>query len=327
MQDGVKGPFFLGRLGPCGGSWAKPLSCCGAIAAQLDGGRGIGDDRAMTVPIIERISTLAHPVEAWLCDIWGVLHNGAAAFPGAVDALQRFQAAGGIALLVSNAPRPAAAVEAQLTRLGIPRDAYADILTSGDVTRERLAALGAASVLHIGPERDRGLFEGCDIGFADAAGAQWIVCSGLHDDTRETPEDYRARLQPLAERGVPMLCANPDLTVDRGGQIVWCAGGVARLYAELGGKVDYAGKPHAAIYATALARIAALGGRAVAKDRILAVGDGLATDIAGARAAGIASVYVASAVNLDGPISTAGIAALFAAIDPKPVAAMAALAW
>ena len=191
----------------------------------------------MPVPLIERLAPLGDRADAWLCDIWGVLHNGVAAFQPAIECLAAFKAGGGTVILVSNAPRPAGSVAEQLARLGVPPTAYAAILTSGDVTRHALEAAGATPLLHIGPERDRALFEGRPFNFAPAGTAELIVCTGLYDDTREAPDDYRDRLGALARRDVAMLCANPDIKVDRGGQIVWCAGAIASLYEELGGRV------------------------------------------------------------------------------------------
>ena len=281
----------------------------------------------MSIPLIDRLAPLGPRADAWLCDIWGVLHNGAAAFPDAVACLAAFKAGGGTTILVSNAPRPAASVATQLAALGIPASAYAAILTSGDVTHTALGAVGATPLLHIGPERDRALFADRAFVFVPADAAELIVCTGLYDDTREGPEDYRATLTALARRGVAMLCANPDIRVDRGGQIIYCAGAIAGLYEQLGGRVTYAGKPHPPIYTAALAKIAELRGAPVAAGRILAIGDGIATDIAGAHAAGIASVYVASAIHLGGPLDAGALDRLFGATSYRPLAAMPALVW
>lgn len=278
-------------------------------------------------PILSRLSDFAPDARAWICDIWGVLHNGVSVFQPAVAACRDFRATGGRVVLVSNAPRPAASVIAQLDALGIPRDAYDAVLTSGDVTRDLLDAWAGRPTLHIGPERDWPLFDGKDIPRVPAAAASAILCSGLYDDTTETPETYRVLLSALAARGVPMLCANPDLKVDRGGRIIYCGGAVAALYSELGGPVTYAGKPHPAIYTTARALIAKAAGETVPDSAILAIGDGVLTDIPGGIAAGMRTIYIASAIHLGGPLTTATLAALFPDPATRPTAAMDVLAY
>jgi HAD superfamily hydrolase (TIGR01459 family) len=280
-----------------------------------------------SIPIITRIQDLQPAPAAWLCDIWGVLHNGVAAFPAAVAACQAFRRTGGLVLLVSNAPRPAAAVAVGLTKLGVPADAYDQILTSGDVTRALLVPWQGRPVHHIGPERDLGIFEGLDMEFAPLMDADAIVCTGLFDDTRETAEDYRSRFAIGRQGDLPMLCANPDIQVERGAQLIDCAGAVAALYAAMGGAVRYAGKPHPEVYATALARLSSLAGRTLTTQDLLAIGDGVNTDIKGAVANGIRSVYVGSAVHLKVPFSPASVGTLFAARDFRPDAAMTALVW
>jgi HAD superfamily hydrolase (TIGR01459 family) len=181
--------------------------------------------------------------------------------------------------------------------------------------------------LHIGPPRDLGLFEGKCVPLVDAAEARRVLCSGLYDDTTETPETYRPVLVGLASRGVPMLCANPDLKVDRGGTIIYCGGAVAALYAELGGAVMYAGKPYAPIYAAACALIDTAAGEAVPRAAILAIGDGVLTDIPGGIAGGFRTVYVASAIHLDGALTAASVAQLFPDPAARPTAAMTELRY
>jgi HAD superfamily hydrolase (TIGR01459 family) len=280
---------------------------------------------AASIPILARIQDLQPAPAAWLCDIWGVLHNGVVAFPAAVAACRAYRKSGGLVLLVSNAPRPASAVAEGLTKLGVPGDAYDQILTSGDVTREILRTWDSRAVHHIGPERDLGIFDGLDIRFSALAHAEAIICTGLFDDTRETAEDYRARFAQGCARSLPMLCANPDIQVERGGQLIDCAGALAKLYETMGGAVSYAGKPHPAVYATALTRLSSLAGRALSTRDLLAIGDGVNTDIKGAAAQGIRSVYIGSAVHLKVPFSAAPVVELFATCDFKPDAAMAAL--
>jgi len=234
-------------------------------------------------PRVSGLSVLAADYDAVLCDVWGVLHNGVAAFPGAPEALARYRETGGKVILLTNAPRPSGPIHEQLARLGVGRDAYDDLLTSGDVTRVMLAARPERRIAHIGPERDLALYEGLPHVLVDDAEAEVVVVTGLADDTVETPDDYRPRLAALAARGLPLICANPDIVVERGTQKVWCAGALARVYAdELSGTVTVIGKPHAPVYDEARVRIARLTGRPAAEARVLAIGDGLPTDIRGA---------------------------------------------
>ena len=284
-------------------------------------------DAGGEIAIVESVAALTAPYDAWVCDIWGVLHNGVMAHQGAVAAAKAFRARGGTVVLVTNAPRPQASVAEQLTQLGIGHDAYDAILTSGDVTRGLIEPYAGRPITWIGPERNRGIFAGVDVRFADPAAAEAVVCSGLYDDTRETPESYRAVLAALAARKIPMICANPDLSVDRGGTIVPCAGAVAAFYETLGGRVAYAGKPYLPIYDRAFAAIASVRGSPPAREKILAIGDGVDTDIKGAAAAGIQSLYIASAIHLREPLSQASLSALFAGRRHRPMAAQAALAW
>lgn len=284
----------------------------------------------MTAPatqLLTSVAPLAPRYDAWICDVWGVMHNGAAAFPGAVEACRRFREGGGTVLLLSNAPRPAPAVQAQLDRFGVPPDAYDSILTSGDLTRQLVSERRDQRLFHLGPERDKPLFEGLDLRFTSAEEAELLVCSGLYNDEVETPADYTGLLEPLARRGVPMICANPDLVVERGSRIVYCAGSLAAEYERLGGSVIYAGKPYRPIYDLAFERLEDLRGGPVARERILAIGDGVKTDIRGAANAGIDSVFIASAIHVTGDLDAAAIEQLFKECDRHPVAALPALVW
>jgi HAD superfamily hydrolase (TIGR01459 family) len=279
------------------------------------------------IPIQSSISTVAPDARAWLVDIWGVLHNGARAFPAACEACRTFRGKGGIVVLISNAPRPFTAVVPHLTSLGVPADAYDTGITSGDVTRGLLEAWRGRRVLHIGPERDLGLFTGLDVTLVTAEAAEAVVCSGLYDDTKETPASYADLFQGLLARRLPMICANPDVKVERGGELVWCAGALAADYQAKGGEVVYAGKPYLPIYERALATIDSLAGRPVGKGGVLAIGDGLETDLRGAHAAGLPSVFVASAIHAPGGLGVDVLRDLFAARPFAPVAALPALAW
>jgi len=279
------------------------------------------------VPILSSIAELAAASDAWIVDIWGVMHNGARGYPAAARACSEFRARGGAVVLLSNAPRPFSAVVPHMTALGVPSDAYDAGVTSGDVTRDMLAAWAGRRMLHVGPPRDHALFTDLDIRLAPAADAEVMLCSGLYDDDRETPADYAELLGALAARGVPMICANPDIMVERGDRLLYCAGALAESYAAKGGEVSYAGKPHLPVYERALAEVARLTGRPAEPSRVLCIGDGIETDLAGAHAAGLRSVFVASPIFAPDGLSAATLDGLFANRPFAPVAAMSALVW
>lgn len=234
--------------------------------------------------------------DAVFCDVWGVVHDGIAKSPAAEAALRQARRDGLTVVLLTNSPRPRAGVEGQLDALGFSRDAYDAVVTSGDATRA-LIAQAEGPVLHVGLPRDLDLFAGLDLDLAGEEAARTVVVTGLVDDERETPDDYRALLGRLAARGLPMVCANPDIVVHRGERLIHCAGALGAEYVKLGGTVHLAGKPHAAIYDVARARLPALpGGRA---PRILAIGDGLFTDVKGANAAGADCLFVTHGIHRD----------------------------
>lgn len=256
--------------------------------------------------ILTALSEVWGEYDALFCDLWGCVHNGVAAFPQAVAALQAFRARGGAVVLVTNAPRPKPDVVRQLDRIGVPRDAWDEVATSGDAAQWALAS-GAVGhrVWHIGAEKDLSFFDEmapdippATITRVDLAQAQGIVCTGLFDDLNEHPEDYRDRLRQALAADLPMLCANPDIVVDWGGQRLWCAGALAELYTAMGGRALYFGKPHAPIYALARRRLAALG-RTVPDSRILCVGDGIGTDVSGAAGAGLDCLFVTGGLAAD----------------------------
>ena len=280
---------------------------------------------------IEHFSALASRYDLVLCDVWGVVHNGLAAYPEACDALARFRAGGGGVILITNAPRPTPWVTRQFDRLGVPRNAYDGVMTSGDLSREVVAVRGGA-VYHIGPERDLSIFEGIDIRFTGLDTADYAVCTGLFDDTAETPDDYEPLLESMRARNLFMLCANPDLVVARGNALVYCAGAIADRYAARGGEVLYAGKPYRPIYDAALAKAAAACGVLPPRHRTLAIGDSLRTDISGALALGIDGLFVAGGIHAGelgavGTVSADALAATFAAAGVTPDAVMPRLKW
>ena len=286
----------------------------------------------MSPLLIERFEPLARDYDVLLCDVWGVVHNGVAAFAPACDALMRFRAGGGTPILLTNAPRPGVSVEHILDRLAVPREAYDGITTSGDVTRNIVESRRGRSVFHLGPERDLPIYTGLDVAFAPLESADYVVCTGLFDDTTETPESYREMLATMRARALFMVCANPDIVVERGETIVYCAGALADAYAALGGEVLYCGKPHAPIYQAALAKAAALRGNTAPLKRVLAIGDSVRTDLKGAAAFGVDSVFVTSGIHAEdfGERETPDLAALhaiFVAADVAPRAITRGLVW
>ncbi|MDO9384178.1 MAG: TIGR01459 family HAD-type hydrolase [Hyphomicrobiaceae bacterium] len=281
------------------------------------------------IPICDSVAAVSAGVTAWLTDIWGVMHNGVAPFEAAVAACEAFRAQGGTVILLSNAPRPAASVAAQLDKIGVRRSAWDKIISSGDATQALLSRMPKAPLFHLGPERDLPIYDGLDVDLGDEVTSRQVVCTGLFDDETETPADYTPMLTRFLAHGCPMICANPDLTVERGGKLVYCAGAIAAAYDDMGGPVTYAGKPYGPIYDMALAWLGANRGRAMEKAQVLAIGDGVRTDILGAARAGIASVYIASGVSMPkGSSLDAGtLASMFDDPAVQPVAAMAELAW
>jgi HAD superfamily hydrolase (TIGR01459 family) len=250
-------------------------------------------------PFTTHFATLAPDYDVVLCDVWGVVHNGVAAFAEACDALMRFRRQGGTVVLITNAPRPGEVVMSLLDRLKVPRAAYDAIVSSGDVTRAIIAARAGQRAFHIGPERDIPIFDGLDTPLAPIEDADYVVCSGLFDDTIETPQDYSALIAAMHERGLTMVCANPDVVVERGDKLVYCAGAIADLYAAGGGSVLYAGKPFRPIYEQALGAAEAARGRGTETGRVLAIGDSVRTDLKGAAALGIDCLFVTAGIHAE----------------------------
>ncbi|WP_375458375.1 TIGR01459 family HAD-type hydrolase [uncultured Enterovirga sp.] len=250
-----------------------------------------------SVTFIDGLVEIASGYDLLLCDVWGVLHDGVKAFPAASQALGRYRAGGGKVVLVSNAPRPGEDVIGHLTQLGVARDAFDAIRTSGDLTRDAVAESGARPFHHVGPERDLGLFRGLSARPAGLDKAEYVVCTGLFADETETVADYADRLREMKARNLPMICANPDLVVERGDRLILCAGALAAAYEEIGGRTVTYGKPHPPVYASALAVGAGLLGRQPDLRRVLAVGDAVRTDIAGGNAAGLDTLLVARGIH------------------------------
>jgi HAD superfamily hydrolase (TIGR01459 family) len=280
---------------------------------------------------IERFSPLARNYDVLLCDIWGVVHNGIAIFTQAADALARFRTAGGTVILITNAPYPADAVQRFLDRLGVRRDAYDAITSPGDVTRTIVAARGAEEVFHLGPPRDLSIFAGLNVTFAPIESADYVVCSGLVDDKTDTPEDYREMLAFMRRRSLFMVCANPDVLVERGDTLIYCAGALADAYVALGGEVLYCGKPHAPIYQAAVNNAAAVvsGGKVPPLARVLAIGDSIRTDFKGAAAFGIDCLFVVSGLHAKqfGAPDLAAVKVMLTAAGAAPKAMTRRLMW
>lgn len=289
--------------------------------------------QAAVPPMIAGLASIASRYDLILCDVWGVVHNGVAAFPEAVTALQRVRAQGATVILISNAPRPGSVIRKQLEGMRVPGGAYDSIIASGDVTREELAKRRGVRLYHLGPERDHPNYDGLDVKLVPLDEAELVVCTGLFDDNKETPDDYREMLAEIRERGLPMICANPDIVVERGDRRIWCAGALAERYAALGGDVVYAGKPHAPVYQSTLAQAARIRGSVVERERVLAIGDGVRTDLLGAVAQGFDTLFVFGGIhavevlNERGEPVTERLAHLFAEAGAWPTAMIRRLVW
>ncbi|MEY4871327.1 MAG: hypothetical protein RLZZ563_657 [Pseudomonadota bacterium] len=260
-------------------------------------------ERPAMTDLIPSLATVSNRYDAVFCDLWGCLHNGKAPFPAAVDALRAFKAQGGIVLLLTNSPRPKSSVVTQLANIGVPRDCWDDIVSSGDAAQYALLAGAVGTrVHHIGAAKDAPFFTDLPsdahapqtITRVPLAEADGVVVTGLADDLTETPDDYRAQLLMMKARDLPLLCANPDLIVDFGDRQLFCAGAIAQAYEQMGGTTLYFGKPHPPIYDLARRRLAALTGRDDAA--ILAIGDGVNTDVQGGIAEGIDTLFVTGGI-------------------------------
>tara|TARA_R100001129_G_scaffold13438_3_gene8660 strand:+ start:7755 stop:8696 length:942 start_codon:yes stop_codon:yes gene_type:complete len=248
-----------------------------------------------TATKIDRLDEVAANYDVVLCDVWGVVHNGVNPFPFAVQALEAWRAAGKTVVLITNSPRPGDGVIKQFDVIGVSTGAWDDIVTSGDVTRT-LVSKGPKKLFFIGPERDHAHFDGLGVELVGEDEAEAILCTSPYDDEVETPDDYTELLSRLVKRKLPFICANPDQVVERGDKLVYCAGALARVYEELGGETRVAGKPHSPIYAEALRRVEKLRG-STPNNRVLAIGDGIATDISGAVGAGIDVLFIARGIH------------------------------
>ncbi len=246
--------------------------------------------------IIGSLEDVSKAYSAILCDVWGVVHNGERHFPAAASALARAREAEIPVVLITNSPRRNVDVVAQMNAIGVPSSAYDRVVTSGDVTRD-LIADGPRRIFHIGGDRDFTLYDGLDVELVEEFEASGVVCTGLFDDEVERPEDYTELLRRLRARNLPFICANPDIMVERGERIIWCAGALARDYAQLGGRTLIAGKPYAPVYEVAMKEVADIVGRPVERSRVLAIGDGMMTDVKGAVDNGFDVLYVSGGIH------------------------------
>jgi HAD superfamily hydrolase (TIGR01459 family) len=298
----------------------------------------MGQEQAQIIRQIAGLNEISDGYDVILCDIWGVLHNGVASFTQASAALVSFRRRGGAVILISNAPRPSPPIARQVLKLGVSPDAFDAVVTSGDVTIGLMEQQASDRVLHIGPERDLILLDAV----ADASGArpklvsledaQYALCTGLRNDEAETLDDYEPELRAMAIRDMAMICANPDIVIHRGDTLIHCAGALARRYEELGGSVVYAGKPYAPIYDRALALAERIRGAPIEKPRVLAIGDGMRTDIAGAARAGLDVLFVTAGIHrslhketLDSPADPIELQHLYDENAVWPVAAIPVL--
>jgi len=278
------------------------------------------------------LGALAPHYDAVLSDVWGVLHNGIAAHASAVEALRAFRRGGGRVVLITNAPRPAPPIVAMLDALGVPRDTYDSVVSSGDVTRAMLVPYRGQTLHYVGPPRENdSLFDGLDITLGPAAAARAVVVTDLDDDD-ETPEAYTARMTEWLARRLPMICANPDRVVEHGNRLLYCGGALADLYEARGGMIRMAGKPYRPIYDEALRRAEAAAGRPLERSRILAIGDSVRTDAIGAAAAGLDFMFITGSIHAEeldafGAPDPAAIRALVAPSGANLKAFMPRLAW
>ena len=248
--------------------------------------------------IIRSLNDLSGRYDALFCDLWGCLHNGVTPFPAAVAALQTFRAGGGKVILVTNAPRPKSSIIKQLDAMGLPRDTWDDVASSGDATQAAmLSGAAGTQVHHIGAPKDEPFFTDFEDDLSHMVAtanitrvpldqATGVVCTGLADDLTETPEDYRGKLLMAKAKGLKMLCANPDIIVDMGEKRLYCAGALAKAYEDMGGEALYYGKPHPPIYDLARRRLG------MDDARILCVGDGIGTDVQGGIGEGLDTLFV-----------------------------------
>jgi HAD superfamily hydrolase (TIGR01459 family) len=285
-----------------------------------------------TLKLLEGLGQAAADYDAILCDVWGVVHDGRRAFSGAIDALKRFRETHGPVVLITNAPVPKERVTRLFPNLGVHEDCYDDVVASGDATRNELKRLAPGPVYRIGLREDMGVYSGLPLQFSDdPTVAKLICCTSLREYPDGAPETYRPELEHLAAHGLPMICANPDIQFRHGDRLIWSAGSLASIYAELGGRVVYPGKPDQPIYRLAMERVDALTGRAVTPERVLCIGDGPATDVLGATRQGMDALFIGGGIHghamREGQGFLASAAAVLEAEGVSAKYAMPELGW
>ncbi|WP_291165942.1 TIGR01459 family HAD-type hydrolase [Hyphomicrobium sp.] len=286
---------------------------------------------------VPSILTHAGPIltryDVIFCDVWGVVHNGHTAFEGACRALEKFRDGGGTVIFVTNAPVPKQRVADMLAARKVPAKAWDDIVSSGDLALDHVTARGFQALHCIGPQdRDQALFSALRARSVPLAEAEAIICTGLNDDRNETPDDYRPLLEDALTKRLPFVCANPDLVVDVGGTLLYCAGAIADLYVHMGGEVFWAGKPYLNTYETAHQKAEAHRNANVERSKILVIGDALRTDLKGAQNYGCDALFIASGIHrhetVDGlDLSATKLSDLFGPGAPPALGAMLELAW
>lgn len=282
--------------------------------------------------ILDAAGALIARYDVLFCDIWGVVHDGRQAYKQACAALARFRDAGGTVVLISNVPTTRHSVAPLIASFGVPETSWDAMVTSGDLTRFEIGRTGAKRIFHIGTERDREIFDGLGVSLVEPEEAELVVATELVDDRNETPEQYRPLLERCHARGLPFICGNPDLVVHVGEDLLPCAGALAAIYEELGGSVVWCGKPYRPMYERALELAQEKRGAAVAQGRILAIGDALRTDMAGARDYGVDGLIVVNGIHRDevmpdGAFDAARLAQACARFGVAPVAAIDQLRW
>jgi len=283
-------------------------------------------------PIIDGLGSIADRYDLVFTDVWGVLHNGMRAHPQACEALVNIRKRGVPVILITNAPRQAPVIVGQLDRLGVPRAAYDAVVTSGDVSRDYMRSRPGEPVHHVGPQRDLVVFEGIDTRLVPIEDASYVVCTGLIDDRTETPDDYQERLERMKARELFFLCGNPDKVVEVGHDLIFCAGALGDRYQSLGGEVLYAGKPYEPAYDACWGFAERILGQRPDTSRVLAIGDAMRTDVAGAVRMGFDCLFLAEGIHAEtllGPegLKRDGLAALIAETGQHPRHVMRKLVW
>lgn len=246
--------------------------------------------------IINSIEEIADEYDAFLCDVWGVIHNGRIHFKKALEALRLLRSKNKPVILISNSPRPSSQIPAQLASLDIDDSIYDGIVTSGDATLALVKKFGTHAYA-IAAEKDEFLLKSTGAQFVDMQDAQYIICTGPRNDLVETAEDYRDELKELASHNLPFICANPDRVVQFGGRLITCAGALADVYEELGGKVLMPGKPYSPIYDLTFDALAKVAGKEIDKANIICIGDGVQTDVEGANNQGLDCLFITGGIH------------------------------